>query len=181
MARIHYELQHTCFFRDKTSLIVTTLSPCFIVFSTIGLLDPFSRGTCNDTLTLNLVGVLGVKSILGAMFITFDSRKVHLIIHTVTVFYLINKCPSTALDMKTLKEVWSGHSPNFDYLRTFDCVVYIHISQSKLNVLDVKFIFIWYREGVKGYCVWCLKPGFKRCIINRDIIFNETKIMYNSV
>lgn len=34
-----------------------------------------------------------------------------------TTTYLINRFPSTALEIKTPKEVWSGHPPNLDRLR----------------------------------------------------------------
>ncbi|KAG8382166.1 hypothetical protein BUALT_Bualt05G0048400 [Buddleja alternifolia] len=31
-------------------------------------------------------------------------------------------------------------------------------------------------DGVKGYRLWCLEPGMKRCIISRDVVFKETKM-----
>ena len=34
-----------------------------------------------------------------------------------TAAYLVNRCPSTALDFKTPEEVWTGHPPSFDNLR----------------------------------------------------------------
>jgi len=36
-----------------------------------------------------------------------------------TACYLINSCPSTTINMKTLEEVWSGHPPSYDTLRVF--------------------------------------------------------------
>ena len=37
-------------------------------------------------------------------------------------------------------------------------------------------MFLGYPDGVKGYKLWCLEDGFKKCIISRDVIFNE-KVM----
>ncbi|KAL5555285.1 hypothetical protein UlMin_037521 [Ulmus minor] len=36
------------------------------------------------------------------------------------------RCPSLALNFKTLEEVWTGHPPKFDNLRVFGCVAYAH-------------------------------------------------------
>ena len=33
-----------------------------------------------------------------------------------------------------------------------------------------------YPEGVKGYRLWCLEPGHKKCIVNRDVTFNELEM-----
>lgn len=41
-----------------------------------------------------------------------------------TVAYLINRSPSTAIDLKTPEEVWSGTTPKHDNLRVFGCVAY---------------------------------------------------------
>lgn len=30
--------------------------------------------------------------------------------------------------------------------------------------------------GVKGYKLWCLEPGYNKCIISRDVIFDETQM-----
>ena len=40
--------------------------------------------------------------------------------------YLVNRCPSLALDFKTPKEVWISHPPKFDNLWVFGCVAYAH-------------------------------------------------------
>src|SRR3954470_16357279 len=95
-----------------------------------------------------------------------------------TATYLINRCPSTALDMKTLEEVWSGHPPDLDKLRLFGCVAYAHIRQDKVEPRALKCMFMGYPEGVKAYRLWCLEPGHRRCIISRDVVFNETEMAF---
>ncbi|KAL5541326.1 hypothetical protein UlMin_044586 [Ulmus minor] len=50
-----------------------------------------------------------------------------------TAAYLVNRCPSSALDFKTPEEVWTGHPPKFDNLRVFGCVAY----KIKVTVLRV--------------------------------------------
>ena len=56
--------------------------------------------------------------------------------------YLINMCPSIAINMKTLEEVWSGHPPSYDRLRVFGCVTYAHIRQDKLEPRAIKCMFL---------------------------------------
>src|SRR3954465_3159116 len=95
-----------------------------------------------------------------------------------TATYLINRCPSTALDMKTPEEVWSGHPPDLDKLRVFGCVAYAHIRQDKVEPRALKCMFMGYPEGVKAYMLWCLEPGHRRCITSRDVVFNEAKMAF---
>uniref|UniRef100_A0A803PN72 Retroviral polymerase SH3-like domain-containing protein n=1 Tax=Cannabis sativa TaxID=3483 RepID=A0A803PN72_CANSA len=46
----------------------------------------------------------------------------------------------------------------------------------KLQPKAIKCMFLRYPGGVKGYKLWCLEEGFKKCIVSRDVIFNE-KVM----
>ncbi|WKA06413.1 hypothetical protein VitviT2T_024312 [Vitis vinifera] len=43
-----------------------------------------------------------------------------------TTCYLINRTPSSAIDFKTLEELWSGKPSNYDHLRIFGCTAYVH-------------------------------------------------------
>ena len=35
-------------------------------------------------------------------------------------------------------------------------------------------------EGVKGYKFWCVEAGFKRCLVSRDVVFNEIEMAYKT-
>ncbi|KAL5557135.1 hypothetical protein UlMin_039371 [Ulmus minor] len=92
-----------------------------------------------------------------------------------TAAYLVNRCPSSALDFKTPEEVWTGHPPKFDNLRVFGCVAYAHQKQGKLDARAKKCMFVGYPEGVKGYKLWNEEGGSSKCIISRDVVFRETE------
>ncbi|KAE8715970.1 hypothetical protein F3Y22_tig00110156pilonHSYRG00076 [Hibiscus syriacus] len=47
--------------------------------------------------------------------------------------YLINRCPSTAIGMKTPLEMWYGKPINYNNLKVFRCLAYAHIKQDKLE------------------------------------------------
>ncbi|GJW35160.1 retrovirus-related pol polyprotein from transposon TNT 1-94 [Tanacetum coccineum] len=67
---------------------------------------------------------------------------------------LLNKVrsPSTALEKKTPMDLWSGHPANYEMLRIFGFVAYLHVNQ------------------------WKLKPRAIKCIFLRDVVFNESLI-----
>ncbi|OAE25191.1 hypothetical protein AXG93_925s1020 [Marchantia polymorpha subsp. ruderalis] len=71
-----------------------------------------------------------------------------------TTAYLINRCPSMALNCKTSKEVWNGSSPKLDNLKVFGCVAYMHQREDKLDPRAKKCLFVGYAEGVKGWKLW---------------------------
>ncbi|KAA0043826.1 putative gag-pol polyprotein [Cucumis melo var. makuwa] len=95
-----------------------------------------------------------------------------------TACYLINRSPSTALNLKTPQEVWTGKAPSLEHLRVFGCTAYAHVKDGKLNKRALKCIFIGYPQGVKGYKLWCIEKGMNKCIISRDVTFNETEMPY---
>lgn len=95
----------------------------------------------------------------------------------VTVAYLINRCPSTALNFKTLEEVWT-HSPSYyTRLKMFGCLAYLHMKQGKLEPRALKGIFLGYPKGVKSYKIWICSGVNGKCIISRDVIFNESEML----
>lgn len=59
-----------------------------------------------------------------------------------TTMYLINRSPSTPLDLKTPKEVWSGRMANYINLKIFECSMYVHVSEGKLETRSNKCIFL---------------------------------------
>uniref|UniRef100_A0A803QL95 Integrase catalytic domain-containing protein n=1 Tax=Cannabis sativa TaxID=3483 RepID=A0A803QL95_CANSA len=69
----------------------------------------------------------------------------------ITDAYLINRCPSSAINLKTPDEVWSGKPPDLTNLRVFGCAVYAHQSIKKLEPRAIKGVFLGYPKGVRGY------------------------------
>src|ERR1044072_9168661 len=92
-----------------------------------------------------------------------------------TACYLINRCPSTAIGLKTPEEMWSGAPANYEKLRIFGCPAYAHIREGKLDARALKCIFLGYPDGVKGYELWW--PEKRKCIISRDVTFNEAEML----
>ena len=71
-----------------------------------------------------------------------------------TECYLVNRSPSSVLEDKTPKEVWTSKKPSLSHLRVFGCVAYVHVPKEKRTKLDSKSkkcIFIGYKDGLKGY------------------------------
>lgn len=71
-----------------------------------------------------------------------------------TAAYLVNRSPSTALNMKTPMEAWTGQKQDYSNLRVFGSVAYAHINQGKLEPRAEKCIMLGYPEGVKGHRLW---------------------------
>ena len=91
-----------------------------------------------------------------------------------TTCYLVNRSPTSALVGKTPMEVWSGKKPSIRNLHVFGCEAYAHIpkvKRSKLEIKVVKFIFIGYSVGVKGYKLWDLVTS--KVLHTRNVIFRE--------
>ncbi|KAH9767170.1 hypothetical protein KPL71_011175 [Citrus sinensis] len=97
-----------------------------------------------------------------------------------TACYLVNRSPSTAIECKTPIELWSGRVADYSKLRIFGCVAYAHVKQGKLEPRALKCRFLGYPDGVKGYRLWCIDLKPPKCIISRDVTFNESEILNNS-
>lgn len=54
------------------------------------------------------------------------------------------------------------------------------LKQGKLEARAKRCVFIGYPRGVKGYKLWCLEPGEQKCIISRDLVFDKSKMGYQS-
>ena len=94
-----------------------------------------------------------------------------------TACYLVNRTPSSAIDLKTLEELWSGKPSNYDHLRIFGCTTYVHQSEGKLEQRSIKCIFLGYPEGIKGYRLWNKESPGVKIIISRDVVFNENEML----
>ena len=94
------------------------------------------------------------------------------------VAYVINRCPSTALNFKILEEVSPGHPRDYSKLRVFGCLAYAHVKGDKLEPRALRCIFLGYLESVKAYKLWCLEPCMRKSIVIRDVVFNEAVMGY---
>ena len=90
-----------------------------------------------------------------------------------TSVHLINRSPSSALQLKTPQEKWIGKDADYQYLKVFGCTAYVHTKTNKLESRVVKCIFLGYPKGVKGYKLRIETQGKGKSIISRDVTFNE--------
>jgi len=84
-----------------------------------------------------------------------------------TTIYLINRCPTKALNNQTPFEAWSSRKPSMNHLKVFRCVCYAQILKEKrykLEETSVRYIFL-------GYRLYNLKT--KKVLVSRDVLFDE--------
>ena len=75
----------------------------------------------------------------------------------------MNRSPNTAIDCRTLEEMWSENESNLSNLKAFGCAAYAHQREGKLDARSIKCVFLGYGDGVKGYRLWSLESkGFLR-------------------
>ncbi|KAL0349434.1 UNVERIFIED_CONTAM: Retrovirus-related Pol polyprotein from transposon TNT 1-94 [Sesamum angustifolium] len=55
-----------------------------------------------------------------------------------TAVYLLNRCPTKAVQNMTPIEAWSGKKPSAKYLRVFGSIYYVHIPTEKRHKLEEK-------------------------------------------
>ncbi|KAG8498730.1 hypothetical protein CXB51_005092 [Gossypium anomalum] len=94
-----------------------------------------------------------------------------------TACFLINRSPSVAIEKKTPQEVWFGNPANYSDLKIFGCPAYTHVDNEKLEPKSIKYVFLGYKAGVKGYKLWC--PENRKVVISRDVVFYETAMLPN--
>jgi hypothetical protein len=66
------------------------------------------------------------------------------------------------------------------HIKVFGCDAFMHVhkgKRSKLDKMEVKCIFIGYKEGIKGYKLW--DPGSRRKLNSRDVVFREVGGKFN--
>ncbi|KAE8714062.1 hypothetical protein F3Y22_tig00110201pilonHSYRG00172 [Hibiscus syriacus] len=94
-----------------------------------------------------------------------------------TACYLVNQAPSTAIELKTPMEMWTGKPADYSNLHVFRSIVYVMYNSQEISKLDPKSRkckFLRYADGVKGYRLW--DPTARKVIISRDVIFVENKL-----
>lgn len=88
--------------------------------------------------------------------------------------FIINRLPTTTLDMKTPFEMWNGYPPSYKYLKVFGCIARVMTPYEKRKKLQPKsqtMVLI-------GYCDTCyalLNPETNDIIYSADVVFDENK------
>lgn len=68
--------------------------------------------------------------------------------------YTQNHCSTRMLNSMTPEKTWSERVPYIADMRIFICIAYAMVSDEKmgkLNVKDIKYLFIGNYEGTKSY------------------------------
>nr|UBX54621.1 transposon Pol polyprotein [Lupinus angustifolius] len=92
-----------------------------------------------------------------------------------TVVYIMNRCPTKAIEGKSPIEAWSGRKPSAKHLRVFGSICYIHVPKEKRHKLEdktIRGIFLGYSTQSKGYRIYNLET--KKLIISRDVEVDES-------
>ncbi|KAL8166419.1 hypothetical protein V2J09_007918 [Rumex salicifolius] len=91
-------------------------------------------------------------------------------------FYVLNRCPTSAVKDVTPEEAWSGIKPSVSHFKVFGCVAHAHVPDARRVKLDSKST-LCVNFGVstesKGYRLY--NPVSKKVIVSRDVIFEEDK------
>lgn len=100
---------------------------------------------------------------------------------TMTAIYLINRCPTRAIDEnKVPAELWYGVSQDLSKLRVFGCVVFVKKPKEQLkgkfDSRSKKCIMLGYSDN--GYRVWSIEE--QKIIVARDVVFDETRNKFHS-
>ncbi|GKD14267.1 gag-pol polyprotein [Tanacetum coccineum] len=97
-----------------------------------------------------------------------------------TACYVINHSPSTAVELKTPIEMWTGKPVNYSDLHIFGSPMYVIYNTQETTKLDPKSgkcLFLGYVDRVKRYRLW--DPTAHKLVISRDVVFMEDKIQEN--
>ena len=99
-----------------------------------------------------------------------------------TAVFIINRLPSKVLYDKTPYECLLGKQPDYSFLRTSGCAVWLNLrlyNSRKLQFRSKQCVFIGYSNSHKGFK--CLYPKEGRVYILRDVVFDETVFPFSSL
>ena len=91
--------------------------------------------------------------------------------------YVLNRCPTKALQSITPYEAWHGRKPIVAHLRVFGCLAYALVPAQQCSKLDgkaVKCTFVGYSAKSKEYRLYYPQP--KRIFVSQDVVFVEDKM-----
>jgi hypothetical protein len=94
---------------------------------------------------------------------------------TYMAIYLLNRCPTKAIENKIPFEAWSGgRKLSVNHLKVFACVCYAHVSKEMRNKFEdkvEKYVFVGNNTKSKGYRLFSLKRN--KVIESPEVIFSE--------
>ncbi|KAM1224599.1 hypothetical protein COP2_044628 [Malus domestica] len=91
-----------------------------------------------------------------------------------TSVYILNRCPTKALNNITPFEAYSGRKLGIAHLKIFDSLCYVHVPvehRHKLEPKSFKGVFVGYATCEKRYRVF--DSLSKKLLLSRDIVFDE--------
>jgi hypothetical protein len=91
-----------------------------------------------------------------------------------TAVYLLNRSSCKAIGGRTPYQLWNGHTPSVQHLRTFSCIAHTKVNsphQKKLDDRSCRMVFVGYESGSMAYRVY--DPPTRRVHISRDVVFDE--------
>jgi hypothetical protein len=83
-----------------------------------------------------------------------------------TTCYVINRSPSTTIDLKTLMEMWIRNPVDYSSLLVFGCPMYVMYKFQERLKVDPKSrncILLAYADHVKDYLLW--DPTVRKVIL----------------
>ena len=93
--------------------------------------------------------------------------------------YVLNRCPTKALQNVTPYEAWNGRKPSVAHLRVFGCLEYALVPQKHQTKLDdkaIKCIFAGYSNESKGHHFF--HPQTKKILVSQDVVFVEDVVQH---
>ena len=92
-------------------------------------------------------------------------------------YYVLNRPPSTMIDLKTLIEMQIGNLVVYSSLHVFGCLVYLLYNfqeRTKLDSKSRKCVLQGYANNVKGYLPW--DPTARKVVVSKDVVFAENEL-----
>ena len=63
-------------------------------------------------------------------------------------------------------------------MKPFDCPAYARVDNGKQEPRALKFVFLGYKPGVKGYKLW--SSELRKVILSKDVTFDETSMIHRA-
>ena len=99
-----------------------------------------------------------------------------------TTVYLINRLPTTTLNLSSPYELIFHKSPNYSKLKVFGCLCYLWLhpyTSHKLNQRSKPCVFLGYSLSQSAYL--CLEPSTSKIYVSRHVQFVESVFPYTSL